>query len=193
MIASISGSVQAIGKDSLVISVGGIGLRVLVPKGVLEDTGGIGRTIFLYTYLAVRETALTLYGFETEDDLRLFELLIGVNKVGPKLALAVLSTLSPEILRSAVMQEEAVVLQRVRGIGKKSAQTILFALRGKLDDIDASAVGLVNDVDADVIDFLTALGFSIVEAQAAIQKLPRDVRGVDERVALALQQLDQTK
>ncbi|MGB1250492.1 MAG: Holliday junction branch migration protein RuvA [Candidatus Promineifilaceae bacterium] len=191
MIASISGSVQSIGKNSLVINVGGVGLRVIVPKGVLEDTGGVGRNIFLNTYLAVRETALTLYGFETEDDLRLFELLIGINKIGPKVALAVLSTLSPEILRSAVMQEEAVVLQRVPGIGKKSAETILFALRGKLDAPDASSVGLVSDVDADVIDFLTALGFSIVEAQTAIQKLPRNVRSVDERVALALKQLDQ--
>ena len=85
------------------------------------------------------------------------------------------------------------MLQRVPGIGKKSAQTILFALRGKLDTPDASSVGLVSDVDADVIDFLTALGFSIVEAQAAIQKLPRDIRGVDDRVAAALKQLDQQR
>lgn len=191
MIASLSGTIQTIGADHLVVRVGGVGVRVFVPRTVLEDTGGPGRAVFLHTHLQVRENDLTLYGFETEEDLRLFELLIGINKVGPKLALAILSTLSPELLRSAVAQEEAVILQRVPGIGKKSAEAILFGLRGKLDAGDGRAVGLVSDVDADVIDILTGLGFSIVEAQAAVQKLPRDVKELDARVALALQQLDQ--
>jgi Holliday junction DNA helicase RuvA len=106
------------------------------------------------------------------------------------MALAILSTLTPELLRSAVLQDEAVILQRVPGIGKKSAERILFALRGKLDAEDASSVGLISDADGDVMDVLTTLGFSIVEAQAAIQKLPRDVKDVNERVSLALQQLD---
>lgn len=171
------------------MSVGGVGLRVLVPSTALQDVA-IGRSQFLHTQLIVRETELTLYGFETEDDLKLFNTLLGVQKVGPKLALAILSTLTPELLRSAVLQDEHVILQRVPGIGKKSAERILFALRGKLDAEDASAVGLVSDTDGDVMDVLTTLGFSIVEAQSAIQKLPRNVKGVNERVALALQQLD---
>lgn len=193
MIASLSGTIQKIGKDNLVIGVGGVGVRVFVPRTVLEDVGGVGRRLSLHTHLIVREAELALYGFETEEDLQLFEVLLGVSGVGPKVALAILGTLSPELLKSAIMREETAVLQRVPGIGKKTAERIMFHLRDKLDlTSPAAAVGpLVGDVDADVIDFLTGLGFSIVEAQAALQKLPREAKGVDERVQLALQYLDQ--
>lgn len=191
MIASLNGTVKHIGKDNLVVGVGGVGLRVFVPRTVLEDVGGVGRIISLHTHLIVREQDLSLYGFETEDDLALFELLLGVNGVGPKVALAILSTLSPEMLKSAIMQEETVILQRVPGIGKKTAERIMFQLRDKLDFTAVSTtVPFVSDVDSDVIDILTGLGFSIVEAQAALQKLPREAKSVDERVQLALQQLD---
>jgi len=192
MIASLSGSVLKIEDGALVIGIGGVGVRVFVPRTVLEDVGGIGRALRLHTHLVVRETELALYGFEAEEDLLLFELLLGVNGVGPKVALAILGTLSPEMLKSAVLREEAAVLQRVPGIGKKTAERILFQLRDKLDLADAAAgTPLVSDVDADVIDVLTALGFSIVESQAALQNIPRDVTDLDERVQRALQYLDQ--
>jgi holliday junction DNA helicase RuvA len=192
MIASISGVVRRIGKDHLVIAVGGVGLRIFVPRTVLEDVGGVGRQMSLHTQLLVRETELALYGFETEEDLALFEILLGVNGVGPKVALSVLSTLSPELLKSAIMREEATVLQRVPGIGKKTAERIMFNLRDKLDlTAEVQAIPLVSDVDSDVIDILTGLGFSIVEAQTALQNIPRDVKEIDARVQLALQFLDQ--
>ncbi len=193
MIASLSGTVQKIESNSLIIHVGGVGLRVNVPRTVLEDVGGAGRRITLHTHLLVREDALALFGFETEDDLQLFELLLGVNGVGPRLALAILGTLSPELLKSAVMREDAAVLQRVPGIGKKTAERIMFHLRDKLKlDATAAALPLVSDVDADVIDILTGLGFSIVEAQSALQHVPREVTAIDERVGAALQYLDQS-
>ncbi len=192
MIASLSGSILALEKDALVINVGGVGLRVKVPQGVLENCGGVGRQLFLHTQLIVRETELSLYGFESADDLRIYNTMISISGIGPKVGLSILSTLSVELLRSAVVQEEVVILQRVPGIGKKSAEKILFALRGKLDGIDASSVGLVSDVDSDVIEVLTSLGFSIVEAQAAVQKVPRDVTDIEDRVAQALRQLDQS-
>ena len=193
MIASLSGSVRKVEASSLVITVGGVGVRVYVPKTVMENVGGIGRSMSLYTHLMVRETELSLYGFETEEDLMLFEVLLGVNGVGPKVALAILSTLSPELLKSAITREETAVLQRVPGIGRKTAERIMFQLRDKLDLTQVSTtVPFVSDVDADVIDLLTGLGFSIVEAQAALQNLPREVKSVDERVQLALQYLDQT-
>lgn len=192
MIASISGTVQRIEKDALVILVGGVGVRTFVPRTVLEDVGGAGRSIQLQTHLIVREQELALYGFLTQEDLQLFEVLLGVNGVGPKVALSILSTLSPELLKSAILQEETVILQRVPGIGKKTAERIMFQLRDKLDVADVSSAGpFVSDVDADVIDFLTGLGFSIVEAQSALQNLPREAKTVDERVQLALQYLDQ--
>ncbi len=193
MIASLSGNVLKIEAHSLVIGVGGVGLRVLVPRTVLEDVGGVGRHMRLHTHLIVRETELSLYGFESEEDLQLFEVLLGVNGVGPKVALSILGTLSPELLKSAIMREETAVLQRVPGIGKKTAERIMFQLRDKLDlSVMETAVSFVSDVDADVIDFLTGLGFSIVEAQSALQNLPREAKTVDERVQLALQYLDQS-
>lgn len=192
MIASLSGSIQKAEKDSLVIALGGIGVRVMVPRTVLENTGGIGRAISLHTHLIVREDDLTLYGFHTEEELQLFQLFLGISGVGPKVALSILSTLSPELLRSAVMREETAVLQRVPGIGKKTAERIMFQLRDKLDLTDSDvSTPLISDVDADVIDVLTGLGFSIVEAQAALQNLPREATTVDERVQLGLQYLDQ--
>lgn len=192
MIASLSGIVRKIGKDYLIINVGGVGLRVFVPRTVLEDVGGIGRSMSLHTHLIVRETELTLYGFESEDDLSLFEILLGVNGVGPKVGLAILSTLSPELLKSAIMREETAVLQRVPGIGKKTAERIMFQLRDKLDlTADTAALPFVSDIDSDVIDILTSLGFSIVEAQAALQNIPREVKEIDNRVQIALQYLDQ--
>ena len=192
MIASLSGTILKIEDNSLVVGVGGVGVRVFVPRTVLEDVGGVGRSVRLHTHLIVREQELSLYGFEAEEDLQLFEVLLGVNGVGPKVALSILATLSPELLKSAIMREETAVLQRVPGIGKKTAERIMFQLRDKLDMSQVNtAVPLVSDVDADVIDFLTGLGFSIVEAQSALQNIPRDVKSFDERVQMALQHLDQ--
>jgi Holliday junction DNA helicase RuvA len=193
MIASLTGTVQKIESNSLIIHIGGVGLRVYVPRTVLEDVGGAGRRITLYTHLQVREDDLSLFGFETEDDLNLFEVLLGVNGVGPKVALAILGSLSPELLKGAIMREDAVVLQRVPGIGKKTAERIMFHLRDKLDLGGAtSTLALVSDVDADVIDILTGLGFSIIEAQSALQHVPREVSAMDDRVQAALQYLDQS-
>jgi Holliday junction DNA helicase RuvA len=192
MIATVHGTINQIADDHLVIGVGGVGIRVFVPRTVLEDVGGTGRNINLHTHLIVRETDLTLYGFETPDDLSLFQLLLEVNGVGPKVALAILSTLSPELFKSAIVREEAAVLQRVPGIGKKTAERIMFQLRDKVDAVTAAgAMPLVSDVDADVIELLTNLGFSIVEAQSALQKVPREVKSVDERLQRALQYLDE--
>ena len=192
MIASIQGPILRIEAAGLIINVGGLGVRVLAPRNVLENVGGIGRMITLHTHLIVRETELTLYGFNSEEDLQLFEVLLGVNGVGPKVALAILGTLSPELLKSAIMREDTAVLQRVPGIGKKTAERIMFQLRDKLDlTMVSTAVPFVTDVDADVIDVLTGLGFSIVEAQSALQHIPREVTDINSRVQMALQYLDQ--
>jgi holliday junction DNA helicase RuvA len=192
MIASLSGTILQVEEASLVVGVGGVGLRVFVPRTVLEDTGGAGRSIRLHTHLIVREQELSLYGFATLEDRQLFETLLGVNGVGPKVALSILSTLSPELIQGAIAREETAVLQRVPGIGKKTAERLMFQLRDKLDISQISTLSpLASDADTDVIDILTGLGFSIVEAQTALQQVPREVTAVDERLQLALQYLDQ--
>lgn len=193
MIASISGAVSGIGKDSVVVNVGGVGIRVYVPRSVLEKVAGVGRQLKLHTHLIVRETELTLYGFESEEELHLFTVLLDVNGVGPKVGLSMLSTLSTDVLKGAIVREESAVLQRVPGIGKKTSERIMFHLRDKLDlTAEIAAVPFISDEDGDVIEVLTSLGFSIVEAQTALQNIPHEAEGVDARVQAALQYLDRS-
>ncbi len=186
MIASIEGRVADKQKDHLIVVVNGIGYRVYTPVATLTRAEG---EIHLHTTLIVREDALTLYGFETATERGLFETLIGVSGVGPRLGVAILSTLSPDNLRNAVTAERADALTRVPGIGKKTAQKIVFELKDKFITMDTIPIDIIeDDVNSDVLDALIALGYSVVEAQSAIQALPSDAPDeVEERVRLALQ------
>lgn len=187
MIGRLSGTVWSAGEGHVVIRAGGIGFQVHVPSDVLAQVDGTGRPVELFTHLHVRENELTLYGFLTEDELALFKLLLSVSGVGPKVALAVLGTVSPDALRQAVVQEEPGVLSRVPGIGPKTAKAIIFYLKDKLIPAGVDAVPLLGDADAEIIAALTGLGFSLVEAQTALQNLPRDEDlPVEERVRQAL-------
>ena len=188
MISSLSGTILALSPDSLIVDVGGVGFKVLVPASVAEAADGVGRTVSLFTHLAVREDALTLYGFGSEEQRALFELLLGVNGIGPRLALAVLSALSPDVLRRAVAHEQPEVFNRVPGVGKKTAEKIVFHLKDKIGkEIGLGAITALSDRDTEVIAALTSLGYSLVEAQAALQSIPKDTADdVEERVRLAL-------
>jgi len=191
MISSLRGTVLQLNHpDSLVVEVGGVGFKVFVPASVFDELDGVGRPAFLHTYLMVREDALTLYGFSTEEQRALFELLLTVQGVGPKLGLAILSSLSLDVLRRAVAQEQAEVLDRVPGVGRKTAEKIVFTLKDKLGaEIGLGAITRVSDVDTEVLAALTALGYSVVEAQAAVQSIPKgeEARSVEDRIRLALQ------
>jgi Holliday junction DNA helicase RuvA len=148
---------------------------------------GAGQPVEFFTHLHVRENELALYGFLTKDELALFRLLLSVSGVGPKVALAMLGTVSPGALRQAVVQEEPALLSRVPGIGPKTAKAIIFHLKDKITPTEAAAAPLLSDDDAEVIAALTALGFSLVEAQTALQSVPRDEGlPVEERVRQAL-------
>lgn len=187
MIARLSGTVWNIGKGYVVLNVGGVGFQVSVPSGVLSQLDGMGQPVELFTHLHVREGELALYGFLTDEELALFRLLLSVSGVGPKAALAVLSTISPDALRQAVTQEEPGILTQVPGIGPKTAKAIIFHLKDKLIPTGVAAAPLLSDADAAVIAALTGLGFSLVEAQAALQSLPRDQDlPIEERVRQAL-------
>jgi Holliday junction DNA helicase RuvA len=187
MIATIRGEITQIEDNALIIEVGGVGLRLYVPTP-LRGRMKVGEAAFLYTFLVVRETELTLYGFESQADRDLFNLLLGVAGVGPKVALSVLSTMNIESVQRAVYSDEPELLSRVPGVGKKSAQKIALHLKDRLKPIDTLAsVAAMSDADSEVLAALTALGYSVVEAQAAIQSLPKDAPDdVEERLRQAL-------
>ena len=188
MIDVVTGQIAATHNTHIVVMVGGVGLRVLVPKTVFDAIDGRGQTVTLYTHLAVREDDLALYGFVDPDERSLFETLMKVSGVGPRLALAVIGTLTIEHLNHAVAHEEPDILTRVPGVGKKLAQKLVFELKDKLAIDHATGLTAISDIDTDVLATLTALGYSVVEAQAALQAIPRDApQDVEERVRLALQ------
>ena len=190
MIASLEGEVLSALDGRLIVSVGGVGFELNVPRPLAEEaTPGERRR--LYTYLLVRQEALTLYGFAGQEDRDFFAVLLSVSGVGPRTALALISALGVEGIRAAVASGQADALTQTPGIGKKSAERILFALKDKLRPEEGGPwTGPVNDVDRDVVLALTGLGYSLVEAQTAIQSLPLDAaQDLEGRLRLALQRL----
>ena len=174
MISSLNGIVQEANSDSLVLDLGGVGIMAYVPAP-LATACQPGERMFLYTVLVVRQDALTLYGFETREAREFFELLLTVNGVGPRLGLAILSTLTPDAIRRAVFHEQAEIFSRVPGVGKKTAQKILLQLQDKIKpEIGLERVVFGGEMDTQILEALTSLGYSVVEAQAAIQAIPRD-------------------
>ncbi len=190
MIASIQGMVAQNSQDSVVILVGGVGIEIIATRPALEKCQP-GETAFIYTRLIVREDSLTLYGFAGDYERDMFDTLLKVSGVGPRLAIAILSNLSTDNLRNAVVTERAEILTRVPGIGKKTAQKILLELKDKLPTgLDAIPGEAFDDMNSDVMDALVGLGFSIVEAQTAIQALPANApKDLQERIRLSLQYL----
>ena len=189
MIASLNGRVSGKFKDSAVVTVNGVGFHVFVP-GPLLDQLHPGEIANLYTHLVLRQDSLTLYGFENVESRELFEILIGVSGIGPRLALSMLSTLEPETIERAVFNEQAEVFTRVPGIGTKTSRKILLHLQDKIPSVEGlEPMVAISDVDAEVVGALTALGYSVVEAQAAMQAIPKDAsQDIEERLRIALQQ-----
>lgn len=188
MIAAVRGEVIGKGDDHLIVETGGVGFKIFTTQDYALRTV-IGDPVLLFTHLVVREDALTLFGFETEELRDLFILLLGVNGVGPRIALAILSSMSPDAIRRSVLSEQADLFTRVPGVGKKTAQQILLHLQGKIKGEMAPGrePGTI-EIDAQVLDALTGLGYSVVEAQSAIQSIPRgSASDVETRLRLALQ------
>ncbi|MEA4908566.1 MAG: Holliday junction branch migration protein RuvA [Chloroflexi bacterium] len=187
MIAALEGRVISTGDGSLVVMVGGIGLQVFVTNLLCSQTY-VDETLFLYTHMVVRQDLLALYGFRDAEEREFFRLLLGVNGVGPKLALSILSSMNVDAIRRSVLSEQPDLMARVPGVGKKTAQKILLQLQGRMGKESLLENLPAMNVDAEVLDALTALGYSIVEGQAAIQSIPRDAPAdVESRLRLALQ------
>lgn len=185
MIATLHGVIQAVGDNQLVLELGGIGLRVAVPLSRLESMPRLGDRIFLHTYLVVREDSLELFGFGEAETRRLFELLMGVSGVGPRLALATVSHLPGDAIRRAVGGQPE-LLTRVPGVGRKTAEKIAFELKDKLGE-PGLPIEPPSELDGEVLGVLTSLGYSLVEGQAAVQSLAEDApEELEARVRLAL-------
>ncbi len=188
MIVHVQGEVVAAGSDSLTLQMGGFGVRVFVPAPLAKQSQA-GEMVFLHTNLVVREDGWSIYGFEHEIERDFFILLLAVNGIGPRLALSILSTLSVDVIRRAVLAEQADLFTRVPGIGKKTGQKIVLYLQGKVGEAGEmrETLGML-DLDTEVLEALTGLGYSVIEAQTAIQSIPRDAsKDVEDRLRIALQ------
>ncbi len=187
MIASLRGEITQIEDNALIVEVGGVGMRIFVPKPLLSKYNQ-GEIILLQTHLVVRENDLSLYGFETASDRQLFLTLLGVDGVGPKLALAVLSSMTLDAVQRAVFSDEPDLLSRVPGVGKKTAQKMQLYLKDRLKPASGlEKFATMSDADSEVLAALTTLGYSVIEAQTALQSLPKDAPDeVEERLRLAL-------
>lgn len=190
MISRVRGRVEEILEDAIIVDIGAVGLMVYVPATHLAGLR-VNQSILLYTHFHVREQEMTLFGFPAVEELQLFELLLGVSGVGPRLALSIISTLPPDAIRLAIANDEPGILTRVPGIGAKSARKILFHLKDKFapTEMEQWSGTSFSDVDTEVIDALTSLGYSVVEAQRAIQNLPKELDSVEERLRAALAQM----
>jgi len=183
MIAQLEGRMLSAEETTVILEVGGVGFLVHVPASAALH---VGESAVLHTHLHVRENELTLYGFPEVEQQQLFEALLGVTGVGPKAALSLLGALSPDVLRRAIINRQPEVLSRAPGIGKKTAEAIVLHLKDRLGREAGLAPGLTED-DTDVLGALTALGFSLVEAQRAVQQLPRgEPLTVEEKIRRAL-------
>lgn len=184
MISYIQGKIIDHLDQSLVILAGDIGHRVYATEAALSRHN-IGSDVELYTHLAVRENALDLYGFDTKDELRFFELLISVSGIGPKSGLAVLNVADVATLSSAIIQNDSSYLTKVSGIGAKSANKIVLELQGKVKEVMGDKEAANTD-DMDVLEALQALGYSAHEVRDAIKTIPSEIEGANARIKEAL-------
>ncbi len=190
MIRRIFGEVVDVGATHVVVDVGGVGY--LVHMNASGATFKIGNNAEFWTYLAVRENALDLYGFQTSDELSVFELLIGLPKIGPKSAAQILAQADISLLREASLKGDATYLSKMSGIGKKSAEKIVQGLKEKFEKLGDVAyqktaeneVGTTLNID--VMEALISLGYSERDARDAIQKLPEDIKTPSEAIREAL-------
>lgn len=186
MIATIAGTIKEIGGDFLIIEVAGLGYQVFVPTQVLDQKKS-GEKVRLFTYQHVREDSLSLYGFEEKDQLLVFKLLISISGIGPRLAMGILSSATPEEVRGAVVSNDLELFTTIPGIGKKNAARIVLELQEKMttEAMEAAPFGVKT---SEVISALANLGFSVKEAREALRKIDKDL-SPEEKIKKALKLL----
>jgi len=190
MIATLEGTLEYRGSDSIIVNVGGIGFRVYVSGSTLAQLGAVEGKVSVHTHLHLREDNVSLYGFASGEELALFKNLISVSGIGPRVALGLLSALNPEQLVMAIAGGDTDLISQAPGIGKKVADRLVIELRGKLEK-DWREVALPSAPEsADVLAALTGLGYSLTEASKAVSKLPdSEELSLEEKIRMALQQM----
>jgi len=189
MIAGLIGRLDAKLPDAVLVDVGGVIYRVGTSTTTLNDIGDVGETVRLSTHLFVREDQLTLYGFSSPEELRLFETLISVTGVGPRMACAILSSFDVSKLNEAIAQENADLLATIPGVGKKTAARLIVELRGKLPSVPGVSP-LTGGIDAEAVEALRSLGYTTAEAHSAVARSKSSAGAtVEERVVAALREL----
>lgn len=180
MISYIKGELTEILEDSIVVETAGIGYNIMVPASLFRELPGVGHTVKIYTHFQVKEDSVSLYGFFGREDVRIFRMLIGVSGIGPKGALGILSVLTPDDLRFAVLAEDTAAIAKAPGIGKKTAQKCIIELKDKLSLEEAvqiklshnqteAGAGAADDPRDEAIQALVALGYSASEAMRAVK------------------------
>ena len=200
MYAYIKGELTEIDIDYIVIETGGIGYRIFIPAKTFEYLPPVGEELKVYTYLHLREDVMVLYGFLTKDDLELFKLLISVSGIGPKGGLAVLSVLSADDLRFAVLSEDARAIAKAPGIGAKTAQRVILELKDKLsleeafekktEHVQMKESEGNHQIKNDAVLALTALGYSQTESLKAVSAVEiTDTMDVESVLKAALKHM----
>lgn len=192
MIAQLKGTVASKGRGFVVVDVGGVGYKVFVTLATLTESK-VDSNITMRTYLAVRDNALDLFGFLTEEERAFFELLISISGIGPKSALGILNIADVATITTAVRAGDSSYLTRVSGIGKKNAEKIVLELTDKLDKgaEDETDTDLKGDMEA--LEALIALGYSAGASREALKAVPKEAKTPSERIKAALKALGTTK
>ena len=203
MIASVKGKLEGVTAESVIIDVNGLGVEAIVPTTVINRLPKIDENIRLYTYLHVREDAMQLYGFLEKEDLDFFKLLITVNGIGPKAAIAILSSMPTDILTFAIISEDTKTIEKAQGIGSKTAKKLVLELKDKVGIIkipkntdsenygnNVLTIGINSEIKDEAVQVLTALGYSQTEAVKAISTVEISEKMTSEElVKLALKNL----
>ena len=198
MLAYIKGELTAITTEYVVIEAGGLGYKVFMPETAIERLGEIGKTVKVHTYYKVREDDISIFGFNTQEELRMFELLLSVSGVGAKTAVVKISTIEPSNFAFAVISEDISELVKIPGIGKKSAQRIVLELKDKLkkEAISVEADTKVNnkasnnnDEVKEAMSALQVLGYTNKEIEKAFEKIEKADNNVEELIKKGLAML----
>ena len=183
MIAFIKGTVDSLSEGKMILESHGIGYELNIPASMFDAGIREGEELKIYTHMSVREDGISLFGFLSREDLEIYRMLIGVSGIGPKAALAVLSTLTADNLRFAVLSEDVQAIAKTPGIGKKTAQKLILELKDKFDLQEAFEQKLAGNQAAAAVQALTALGYSGTEALQAVKKV-EITEGMDSEAVL---------